>query len=191
MIPTFTLGVVLLVTQQQPASTPSASQAVAPLQARSRRATFLQSDEGSVTSMAFSPDGKTLAAGYTRASNTAGGVVLWDVAGRKRVVEKPLPVTEGSVSSLAFSPCGKTLAAGYAYVHHLYSDGGVVLWDVADRRRVIQAPMPVREGGWQAWPSALMAISWPPDTTSASEQVMEWCCGTWPGASAWSKNLCL
>ena len=46
-------------------------------------------------SLAFSSDGKTLAGGYTHADNTPGGVVLWDVAGRKRVVEKPLPVTEG------------------------------------------------------------------------------------------------
>ena len=80
---TFTLAIVLVVAQQPTAPTPSASQAAAPLQARSRRATFLRSDEGFVTSMAFSPDGNTLAVGYARAPDTASGVVLWDVAGRK------------------------------------------------------------------------------------------------------------
>ena len=30
--------------------------------------------------MAFSPDGKTLAAGYRVGSGGTGGVVLWDVA---------------------------------------------------------------------------------------------------------------
>ena len=64
--------------------------------------------EGGVNSVAFSPDGKTLAAGY------GGGVVLWDMAARKRLQEKPLAVTEGDVNSVAFSPDGKTLAAGYA-----------------------------------------------------------------------------
>ncbi len=76
--------------------------------------------EGSVKGVAFSPDGKTIAAGYSVFSN--GGVVLWDVAGRERLAEDPLPVQEGSVNGVAFSPDGKT-AAGYGTV-------GVVLWDV-------------------------------------------------------------
>ena len=62
-------------------------------------------------SVAFSPDGKTLAAGYRVGG--VGGVVLWDTARRERLQEKPLAVTEGDVNSVAFSPDGKTLAAGY------------------------------------------------------------------------------
>ena len=44
--------------------------------------------EGDVNSVAFSPDGKTLAAGY---GDGDGGVVLWDVATRKRLLEDPSP----------------------------------------------------------------------------------------------------
>ena len=39
--------------------------------------------EGRVNSVAFSPDGKTIAAGY--GSGGKGGVVLWDAAARKRL----------------------------------------------------------------------------------------------------------
>ena len=64
--------------------------------------------------MAFSPDGKTIAAGcYSRGIGGVGGVVLWDVAARKRLVDEPLAVKEGAVASVAFSPDGKTIAAGY------------------------------------------------------------------------------
>ena len=38
--------------------------------------------EGCVTSVAFSPDGKTLAAGYAIGGGV-GGVVLWDAAARQ------------------------------------------------------------------------------------------------------------
>ncbi len=65
--------------------------------------------EGSVMSVAFSPDGKTIAAGIGLGD---GGVVLWDVARRKRLVDEPLAVKEGGVWSMAFSPDGKTIAAG-------------------------------------------------------------------------------
>ena len=81
--------------------------------------------EGAVYSVAFSPDGKTLAAGYGLIG-LRGSVVLWDVATRKRLAEDPLRVEEGNVQSVAFSPDGKTLAAG-----HGGGVGGVVLWDVA------------------------------------------------------------
>ena len=52
--------------------------------------------EGDVGSVAFSPDGKTLAAGYyVVVGGGGGGVVLWDVAARKRLGDEPLPVKEG------------------------------------------------------------------------------------------------
>jgi WD40 repeat protein len=86
--------------------------------------------EGSVSSVAFSPDGHTLAAGFGSGRvDGRGGVVLSDVAGRTRLVEAPLVLPEGSVSSVAFSPDGHTLAAGHS-PGRVDGRGGVVLWDV-------------------------------------------------------------
>ena len=62
-----------------------------------------------VRDLAFSPDGKLLAAGYGR-WNTAGQIVVYDFAGRK--VLKKYPVPQG-VSSLTFNPDGQYLAATY------------------------------------------------------------------------------
>jgi WD40 repeat protein len=63
-----------------------------------------------VNAIAFSPDGRTLAAG-----NAAGGVQLFDTATGRRVRTLVSMVGGNGVKSLAFSPDGKTLAvAGYS-----------------------------------------------------------------------------
>jgi WD domain, G-beta repeat len=73
---------------------------------------------GVVLSVAFSPDGKTLAIG-----DVDGTVRLWDVATHQQI-GNPLTDSTGGVASMAFSPDGKTLASGN-------DDGTVRLWDVA------------------------------------------------------------
>jgi len=78
---------------------------------------FLRGHSGFVMSVAFSPDGKTLASGSY--DNT---VILWDVAKRQQV-GAPLAGHSSSVTSVAFSPDGKTLVSG-SY------DKKVMLWDV-------------------------------------------------------------
>ncbi len=99
----------------------------------------------SVTSVAISPDGKTLAAGYGAGRDGAsrgGGVLLWDTTRRSRLQAQPLDVPEGSVASVAFSRDGKTLAAGYG----AGKAGGLVLWNTARRSRLHDQPLAVGEG---------------------------------------------
>jgi WD40 repeat protein len=111
------------------------------LQVRPKLTSFLHIQEGYVMSVAFSPDRRTLAAGII-GIDRVGGVVLWDVAARKRLVDGPIPVGEGEVTSVALSPDGKTLAAGFVRSGH----GGVVLWDVAAGKRLVDGPLAVKEG---------------------------------------------
>jgi WD40 repeat protein len=91
----------------------------------------IQTGGGGIESVAFSPDGKTLAAaGLGREQDRDFGVVrFWDAAtGREN--REPLTGHRGSVPSVAFSADGKTLATA-----HL--DGRVKLWDVATRQEKV------------------------------------------------------
>ncbi len=72
------------------------------------------------THLAFSPDGKYLAAGGV------GGVIsVWEWSSRRRLVQ--LDGHSGSINTLAFSPDGSALATGD-------SPGLVKLWDLPTRR---------------------------------------------------------
>ena len=82
-----------------------------------------------VSSVAFSPDGRIVAAG-----DSAGTVIVWDLADPARL-RHVLAAHAGSVSSVAFSPDGRTLATGSF-------DGRVILWDLADLTRLRQFLVP-------------------------------------------------
>jgi WD40 repeat protein len=73
--------------------------------------------------LTFAPDGKTLAAGYSK--NTPKGnvckMILWDVAAGKKTLEIPTPGF--NIECIAFSPDGKTL---------LSTSNGLRIWDRAN-----------------------------------------------------------
>ena len=75
-----------------------------------------QGHEGSVTSVAFSPDGKLIVSG--RADKT---VRLWDIVGNP--IGQPFQGHESYVFSVAFSPDGKLIVSGSW-------DKTVRLWDI-------------------------------------------------------------
>ncbi len=97
-----------------------------------------------VSSVAFSPDGQTLAAG------TIAGVQLWDISTGQPVGEPLVHQTDpaksvtpawshrglvgssGYVTSVAFSPDGKIVGSGN-------DDGTIDLWDLATRRPIGKA----------------------------------------------------
>jgi len=81
--------------------------------------TFLHGHTDRVRSVAFSPDGNTLASGGSE-DNT---IILWDVA-TGQPIGQPLTAHTNWVNSVAFSPDGKLLASGS-------EDRTIILWDTA------------------------------------------------------------
>ena len=79
-----------------------------------------------VNSIAFSPDGKSLASGHRHKN-----IRLWDLeTGRLKVLfkEHPFPLR---VQSIAFAPDGKTLASLSISIQSSDSEAEILLWDAA------------------------------------------------------------
>ena len=76
----------------------------------------LTGHSSSVWSVAFSPDGKTLASG-----SWDNSIIIWDLAtGKKKLT---LTGHSSNVRSVAFSPNGKSLASGS-------NDNSIIIWDL-------------------------------------------------------------
>jgi WD40 repeat protein len=112
-----------------------------------------------VRSIAFSPDGKTLASG-----SVYGSVLLWDVKSGKRAAtfQRFNPYGRGGPNpaySVAFSPDGKILAAGTLL--------GIKLWDVESGQNVVALSDP---------PGTVWSVAFSPDgktvATAGSKEII-------------------
>jgi serine/threonine protein kinase/WD40 repeat protein len=117
------------------------------------RVGMLHGNEGHIWSMAFSPDGRTLAVGSAL-------VQWWDVATGNLIADRDSP--GNTVTDVAFNPDGTILAAG--------GKDMVGLWD-ADTHRVIKTlklGVTAASAGGAAWPNgmafsrygAILAVGW-------------------------------
>ena len=93
----------------------------------------LEGHTGSVTKLAFSPDGKSLASGCTD-----GAVRLWDITTGEAVYTWE---SESSVWCVSFSPNGSMLAAGFDCSLRLWdtTDTGILLHDLGDDSQKVTA----------------------------------------------------
>ena len=117
---------------------------------------------GTVRSVAFSPDGKTLATGRRRWHGAAVG------RGHPPADRDPITAHTGAVYSVAFSPDGKTLASGGRRCT-------VRLWDVATHQQ-IGNPSPATPARSTRWRSARTARSWPAAVAAMTQSG----CGIFP-----------
>jgi WD40 repeat protein len=137
-----------------------------------KQVAVLQGHTDRVWSIAFSPDGKTLASGGGQKEND-NTVRLWDIQEQKQV-----GLLQGhtfEVWAVAFSPDGKWLASGGA-------DGTVLLWEmnisVPGRPVELERKQPVTWGKlkrtelFQNFPNPFNPETWIPFSLSTSEHVV-------------------
>src|SRR5262249_51420546 len=94
---------------------------------------------GMVDSVAFSPDGKSVAGACV------GRIYLWDVKTRQVIRQWRAPSGWSFINTVAFSPDGKTLAAGASTSGTSDADNPVVLWDIATGQRLRRVGLPASD----------------------------------------------
>jgi len=108
-----------------------------------REITVLDGHTYLVPSVAFSPDGKTIA--WAKGAD----IHWWDVKRGKETAMLETTLGEWPVTSIAFSPNGKMIAVG----EHFPKTGVIYLWDVEEKRIILQKPV-----GW-----SVSSVTFSPD----------------------------
>jgi WD40 repeat protein len=104
--------------------------------AQKQEKTTLKGLTSPVSAVAFSPDGKLLAAGASTGEfRSTGEVALWDLTSEK--VRQTWKTGQGRVTGVAFSPDGGLLAYGACL------DEKVRVWDIAGRKERFSLPAPL------------------------------------------------
>jgi eukaryotic-like serine/threonine-protein kinase len=125
----------------------------------------IKGHKGRVTSVAFSPDGKTLASGgYDKTLR------WWDVATGKELL--PSTEHESEVHTLAFSPDGALLASGAR-------DGTLYLWRPSTKESVLRI---------QAHTEAVQAVAFSPDGKTVASGGRDTAVRLWDAASGNEKR---
>jgi WD40 repeat protein len=120
-----------------------------------------------VTSVAFNPDGKTLASG-----DLEGTIKLWNLATGR--ITGTLKQHQNYVTSLAYSPDGKPLASGSW-------DTTIKLWDVATGRNTATLR------GHTDW---VMAVAFRPDGNTLASASEDKTTKLWDGCNLWIALSC-
>jgi len=126
---------------------------------------------GSVSSVAWSPDGQTLASG-----SWDNSIKLWDVASGKE--KATLAGHSGTVTSVAWSPDGQTLASGS-------DDNSIKLWDVTTGKA--KATLAGHSGSAYTHSGSVYTIAWSPDGQTLASGAWDDSIKLWDAASGKEK----
>jgi WD40 repeat protein len=120
----------------------------------------LKTQIGFINSVAFSPDGKLIAAGGGRYNPEARGVQVWDVATQQQVLK--LDDFKETVLSVRFSPDGSILATGWGNPWG-FGPGSVKLWNVATGELLAEFGLPSELDPRVCW--TVFEVAFNPDGT--------------------------
>ena len=101
----------------------------------------LEVSEGNICLLAFSHDCRTLAAGYHAPEKGGGGVVAWDLAARRRSIERPSAMSKEELTGeeLGSDPLSRGVLSAIAF--SLNDRAVAVAWGKPGREKVMSPPL--------------------------------------------------